>query len=110
MGVMLYSRKPDSSMTRTFSKPFDVGPLLSEASRNAPVPTAEPSAASSRNSQFEKHETSPPTVSNEALLLPLMIDAYEGRYVATADVAGAYLHADMPDYVLFRFIHKDAAF
>jgi hypothetical protein len=34
-------------------------------------------------------------VSTDALLLPLMIDAKENRDVATADVAGAYLHAEM---------------
>ena len=52
---------------------------------------------------YEKSETSSPTVSNEALMLSLMIDSFEGRDVATADVAGAYLNADMPDYVLLRF-------
>ena len=31
-----------------------------------------------------------------------MQDAYEGRHVATADVATAYLNAEMPDYVLLR--------
>ena len=52
--------------------------------------------------QFEKSETASPTVSPEALFLSLMIDAKEGRHVATADVASAYLNADMPDYVLLR--------
>jgi hypothetical protein len=36
-----------------------------------------------------------PTVSVEALMISLAIDAKEGRAVATADVEGAYLHADM---------------
>ena len=31
-----------------------------------------------------------------------MIDALEKRDVATADVEGAYLHADMPDFVLLK--------
>ena len=31
-----------------------------------------------------------------------MIDALEGRDVATADVPGAYLHADMDDLVIMR--------
>ena len=41
-----------------------------------------------------------PTVSREGLLLSLGIDAKEGRYVATADVEGAYLHAEMDDFVV----------
>jgi hypothetical protein len=48
---------------------------------------------------YEKHETSSPTVSTDALLLTVAIDANEGRDVATADVAGAYLKADMTDFV-----------
>ena len=31
-----------------------------------------------------------------------MIDAYESRDVATADIGGAFLLADMPDFVVVR--------
>lgn len=51
---------------------------------------------------YTKEETSSPTVSNDALMLSLMIDATEGRDVATADVVGAYLHAEMDDYTLLK--------
>jgi len=37
-------------------------------------------------------------------MIMLMIDAKERRDVATADVEGAYLHADMQDFVLFRLV------
>jgi len=37
-----------------------------------------------------------PTVSLEALMATLVIDAYEGRDIVTFDVPGAYLHADIP--------------
>ena len=37
-----------------------------------------------------------PTVSLEALVTMLVIDAYEGKRLSTIDVLGAYLHADMP--------------
>jgi hypothetical protein len=36
------------------------------------------------------------------LMLSIMIDAYEERDVATADVAGAYLHADQDDFTLIK--------
>lgn len=45
-----------------------------------------------------REETSLPTVSTDALMLSILIDTKERRDVATADVAGAYLHADM-DYM-----------
>ena len=37
-----------------------------------------------------------PIVCLEGLFTTLVIDAYEGREVATFDVLGEYLHADMP--------------
>ena len=58
---------------------------------------------------YDKAETSSPTASSDAILLTLMIDAFERRDVATADVAGAYLNADMDDYVLMRLVGEDVA-
>ena len=37
-----------------------------------------------------------PTLFLEGLFTTLVIDAYKGREVATFDVPGAYLHADIP--------------
>ena len=42
------------------------------------------------------------TVSTDALMISLMIDAKERRDVATADVVGAYLLADMDKYLLLK--------
>ena len=53
---------------------------------------------------YTKSETASPTVSTTALMLTIMVDAYERRDVATADVAGAYLKATMDDYVLIKFV------
>jgi hypothetical protein len=45
-----------------------------------------------------------PTIATDALLLSIiLIGAYEGRDVATADTVGAYLKAFMKDLVLMRF-------
>ena len=52
---------------------------------------------------YEKSQTASPTVSTDALMLSIMIDAYEKRDVATADVAGAYLKAYMDDFVVMKF-------
>jgi hypothetical protein len=52
---------------------------------------------------YPKSETASPTVSTTALMISIAIDAYEARDVATADVAGAYLNADMDDFVIIKF-------
>jgi hypothetical protein len=57
---------------------------------------------SQQRSLYSKEETTSPTVSTDALMLSIMIDAYEMRDVATADVTGAYLHADQDDFTLLK--------
>jgi hypothetical protein len=51
---------------------------------------------------YTKDETTSPTVSTDALMLSIMIDAYEHRDVVTADVAGAYLHASLDEFTLLK--------
>jgi len=46
-----------------------------------------------------KEETSSPTVATEALFLSCIIDAEEGRDIATVNVPGAFMHADMDSLV-----------
>lgn len=55
-----------------------------------------------QRSLYTKEETASPTVYTDALMLSLMIDAKEGRDVATADVTGAYLHADLEDFTILK--------
>jgi hypothetical protein len=57
----------------------------------------------SQRTLYNKSETASPMVSSDALILSIIIDAYEQRNVATADVAGAYLKAFMDDFVLMKF-------
>ena len=57
---------------------------------------------------YKQSETSSPTASSDTIMLTLVvIDALENRDVATADVAGAYLNAEMNDYVLMRLEGED---
>jgi len=37
-----------------------------------------------------------------ALMLTMLVNAWEDRDVATVDVSGAYLYADMDDYTLLK--------
>jgi len=53
----------------------------------------------SQRKYIPEEEASSPTVTTEALLLALIIDAKEGRDVATADVPGAFLQVDIDDDV-----------
>jgi hypothetical protein len=52
---------------------------------------------------YDKADTASPTIATDALMLSIIVDAYEGRDVATADIAGAYLKAYMKDFVLMKF-------
>jgi hypothetical protein len=49
-----------------------------------------------------KEEASSPTVSTEALMLSCVIDAKEGRDVATANVPGAFMQVEMDEVVHVR--------
>ena len=56
---------------------------------------------------YTKDETSSPTATPESVLLTAMIDVEEDRHVMVADVTGAYLNADMDDFVLIRLSGDD---
>jgi hypothetical protein len=59
-----------------------------------------------QKSKYNKEEITSPTVSTDALLLTLVIDTMEGRCVGTADVPGAYLQAEMDDFVIMKMTGK----
>ena len=46
-----------------------------------------------------KEDTSSPTISVEALFLTCLIDAIEGRSVATCDVPGAFMQVDIDEQI-----------
>ena len=48
---------------------------------------------------ISKEEASSPTVSTHALMATCLIDAIEGRDVATIDIPGAFLQAEMDEDV-----------
>ena len=56
----------------------------------------------SQRSYISKDEAVSPTCSNEAVMISLVIAGYENRKLATCDVIGAYLHADMDDFVVIK--------
>ena len=51
---------------------------------------------------MSKKETSSPTVATEALILTCVIDAIEGRDVATCDIPGAFMQSDMKGKVIMK--------
>jgi hypothetical protein len=52
---------------------------------------------------IERVDATSPTVSIEALMISIAIDAKEKRVVATADVEVAYLHADIDEVVIIVY-------
>jgi hypothetical protein len=51
---------------------------------------------------MSKEETSLPTVATEALILPCVVDASEGRDVATCDIPGAFMQSNMKGKVVMK--------
>jgi hypothetical protein len=63
----------------------------------------------SQRSKYAKEDMTSPTVSNDALTMTFMIDALKRREVATADVPGVYLHANMDDFTILKVVGQSAA-
>lgn len=55
---------------------------------------------STQRGKYDKSETYSPTVGNDALMLTILANAKEGRDVATAKIAGAYLQKFMKDFIV----------
>ena len=55
-----------------------------------------------------KEESSTPTISTEALFLTCIIDALEKRDVATTEIPGAFMQADMDEIVNMKIEGKMA--
>jgi len=51
---------------------------------------------------YNKYDTSSPALGLEAIICTLIIDAAERRHIAIADVSGAFLKAEMKEFVLVR--------
>ena len=49
-----------------------------------------------------RSDSSFPTVGTESLILSFIIDVMEDRHVVTADVVGAFLKADMEEFILVK--------
>ena len=57
---------------------------------------------------IEKGDAASPTVTTEAVLITSAIEAHEKRVVATCDISGAFLQAEMEDYVIVVFRNEAA--
>ena len=55
-----------------------------------------------------KAETSSPTCKTESIFITAVIDAMEGRDVATVDIPGAFMQADIDETVIVRFTDEMA--
>ena len=61
---------------------------------------------SAQRKHFTKEEAASPTVSTNSLMITLTINTMETRDVASTDVVGAYLNANMPDFTLLKLTGK----
>ena len=58
----------------------------------------------SQRAYIAKEDTASPTVSTKALFLSCLIDAHEGRSVATVDIPGAFMQTKQPRTVHIRLV------
>lgn len=57
---------------------------------------------STQRSLNAKEDAASPIVSVEAVLMSCVIDAKENKLIATTDIPGEFLHADMKDFVVIK--------
>lgn len=79
---------------------------LPEKKRNGIVKGRGCTNGKKQRAYIEKEDTSSPTVAIEAVLLSCIIDAEENRDVATVDIPGAFMQADMDEIVHMKLEGK----
>jgi len=67
------------------------GPCVEDGSKQRPLYSKEATPAS-------------PIMSNDAMMMSLIMDAFERRDVAIADIKGAYLLAEIDHYVALKMV------
>ena len=115
-GLIALGKEMEQLYTRKVSKPVD-GNDLTKAQKRASLRylmflTKKPygkikarGCADGRKQRktTNKEDASAPTVSIEAVMLSATIDAMEGRDVATVDIPGAFMQADIDEVVHVKF-------
>jgi hypothetical protein len=56
-----------------------------------------------QRTRYDKAQTTSQTVSSDSLIVSVIDDTYDDRDVGTADIAGAYLKADMDNFAVNKF-------
>ena len=55
---------------------------------------------------YFKEETTSSTYHNDSLMTILLIEAFEGRIVASGDVPGTYVHTIMKDFTVLKLTRE----
>jgi hypothetical protein len=101
----MYKALDPSKLTRTQKKAASLWAInLIKEKRNGKIKGCTCADGCLQRNLYSKLQTATPTVSTDALMLSIIIEAFEARDMATADVAGAYLKVYMDDFVIMRFV------
>ena len=100
----VYEALDPSKLTRTQKRAALRAINVFKEKRNGKLKGRTCADGRSQRTLYDKSQTASPTVSTDALMLSIIIDAFEARDVATADVVGAYLKAFMDDFVIMKFV------
>jgi hypothetical protein len=122
-GLKIFGEKGEDAVTREFTQmhmlnvysPLSASSLSSEDKKKAlssliflkeksdgTIKARKCADGSKQREHYAKEETTSPTVGTDSLFITATINAHEERDVATADLPGAFLHADNDDFTIIR--------
>ena len=123
-GIKIYGEKAEQALMQEFAQLEELGDFLAKnekeltreqkgealrainlitKKRDGRIKGQTVADGSVQKDLYEKSQMASPTISTDALLISLIVDAHEKWDVAVADVMAAYLKADMNDYTLLKF-------
>jgi hypothetical protein len=115
-GLIALGKEVEQLCTRKVSKPVDGNDLTREQKRASPrylmfltkkrcgrIKARGCADGRKQRETTSKEEASAPTVATKAVMLSATIDAMEERDIATADIPGAFMQADIDEVVHVKF-------
>ena len=100
---------PGKEMSLTYRQRASTSPTSDnngQPKKNGTVKTRACADGRKQRLYISKEESTSPTIHLESILITFLINAAEGRDIATADITGAYLFVSMKDFVLIKLVGK----
>jgi len=96
----VYSPLSASSLSRKDKKKALSSLILLKEKSDGTIKACKYADGSKQREHYAKEEITSPTVSTDSLFITAAINAHKERDIATADLPGAFLHADNKDFTI----------